>query len=461
LEDAMREHPICAVGRCNGTGGRAARRRFRGFTVTVLAGLLLAVTASAQVTGLYFQEITKDGRIYVFNTPERYKAFTATGEMGTAITLIGRGPNGETVIAENETAIDLFLFKHNLPAYERPTQPPPKQPLPMTLKVGDGELKFGMLLQAWYVADTSPASTGSSWLGNTTGYNTFRLRRSELRLSGKIAPDWAFEVMIDPAKSQFSGSAPATDSKILQDLAVSYVGLKGYEFALGQKKIYLTEEGSTRSSSETDFAERAQVVRAFSDQRQTGFFFKGDFSGAVAGYFSATNGVPSNAISNTNDTLFFTARLDIKLVSGLMFGVSGASGATGGGRAHLGLTRYAAHVKYDGPDDLPIGFRAEYLQAADGQAGKPDLKRDGYYATFLYTIAKQYQVALRYDTLNNNKDAAGNRTTMTTAGFHYLIKGKNINLKLDYFDIKQDGRKVNGVLAEQYKQAVLAAQIAF
>jgi hypothetical protein len=50
---------------------------------------------------------------------------------------------------------------------------------------------------------------------------------------------------------------------------------------------------------------------------------------------------------------------------------------------------------------------------------------------------------------------------MMTAGFHYLIKGKNINLKLDYFDIKQDGRKVNGVLAEKYKQAVLAAQIGF
>lgn len=423
--------------------------------------VLLAGTCFAQATTLYYIEVTRDGRTYVFNTPERYHAFTATGEMGTAITLIGRGPNGETVVAENETALDLFLFKHNLPAYERPTQPPPKAPVPTTLKVGDGELKFGMLLQVWYVADDSPASIGSSWLGNTTGYNTFRLRRSEIRLSGNIAPDWAFEVMIDPAKSQFSGTGPATDSKILQDLAVSYVGLKGYEFALGQKKIYLTEEGSTRSSSEIDFAERAQVTRAFSDQRQTGFFFKGDFSGAVTGYFSATNGVPSNAISNTNDTLFLTARLDIKPAPGLMFGASGACGATGGGREHLGLTRYAVHVKYDGPDDLPVGFRAEYLQASDGQAGKPDLKRDGYYATLLYTIAKRYQFALRYDTLNNDKDVPGNESTMMTAGFHYLIKGKKINLKLDYFDIKQEGRKVNGLLAERYKQAVLAAQVAF
>ena len=144
-----------------------------------------------------------------------------------------------------------------------------------------------------------------------------------------------------------------------------------------------------------------------------------------------------------------------------MFGASGANGATGGGRAHLCLTRYAAHLKYDGPEDSPIGFRAEYLTATDEQDGKPDLKRDGYYATLLYTIAKRYQFAVRWDELNNNKDVSGNKTTMLTAGFHYLIKGKNINLKFDYLDIKQDGRKVNGVLAEKYKQAVLAAQIAF
>jgi hypothetical protein len=50
---------------------------------------------------------------------------------------------------------------------------------------------------------------------------------------------------------------------------------------------------------------------------------------------------------------------------------------------------------------------------------------------------------------------------MTTAGFHYLIKAKNINLKLDYFNITQEGRKVNGVLAEKNKQAVLAAQLGF
>src|SRR5262245_23310876 len=87
----------------------------------VLAGASVAV---AQVTGLYYQEVEKDGRVYVFNTPERYASWSSSNDMGTAITLLGRGPNGETIVAENETALDLYLFKHNLPAYDRPTPKP-------------------------------------------------------------------------------------------------------------------------------------------------------------------------------------------------------------------------------------------------------------------------------------------------------------------------------------------------
>ncbi|HXO20317.1 MAG TPA: carbohydrate porin [Thermoanaerobaculia bacterium] len=97
-------------------------------TSTLMAGLLalvVALTAAsvavAQVTGLYYREEAKDGRIYVFNTPERFSSWSQSGDMGAAITLPGRGPGGETVVGENETAIDLYLFKHNLDAYDRPT----------------------------------------------------------------------------------------------------------------------------------------------------------------------------------------------------------------------------------------------------------------------------------------------------------------------------------------------------
>src|SRR6188474_984020 len=91
----------------------------------LLAGLLAVAVmmpppaAVGQVMGLYYQETEKDGRVYVFNTPEKYASWQASGDMGIAVTLVGRGPNGETLVGENETAIDLYLFRHNLPGYER------------------------------------------------------------------------------------------------------------------------------------------------------------------------------------------------------------------------------------------------------------------------------------------------------------------------------------------------------
>src|ERR1700712_1485444 len=96
-----------------------------GFLALALA-LPAATAARAQVTGLYYQEVAKDDRIYVFNTPEKLHSWEASNDIGTAVTLVGRGPNGETIVAENETALDLYLFKHNLPAYERPTPVPAK-----------------------------------------------------------------------------------------------------------------------------------------------------------------------------------------------------------------------------------------------------------------------------------------------------------------------------------------------
>ncbi|HZF12427.1 MAG TPA: hypothetical protein VFE33_26865 [Thermoanaerobaculia bacterium] len=97
--------------------------------LVALVALLAASVAMAQVTGLYYKEVEKDGRIYVFNTPERFQLWSQSGDMGQGVTLPGRGANGETIVGENETAIDLYLFKHGLDAYDRPT-PKPKATSP-------------------------------------------------------------------------------------------------------------------------------------------------------------------------------------------------------------------------------------------------------------------------------------------------------------------------------------------
>ena len=48
--------------------------------VMLAVALSVAAVAHAQVTGLYYKEVEKDGRIYVFNTPERYASWSASGD---------------------------------------------------------------------------------------------------------------------------------------------------------------------------------------------------------------------------------------------------------------------------------------------------------------------------------------------------------------------------------------------
>src|SRR5215203_5845432 len=107
----------------------------------MLLALLATSMASAQVVGLYYKEAEKDGRIYIFNTPERYKSWNDSGEIGTAITLTGAGANGETLVAENETALDLYFFKHNMEGYDRPTPKPAVPAFDVSWKDGKTTIK--------------------------------------------------------------------------------------------------------------------------------------------------------------------------------------------------------------------------------------------------------------------------------------------------------------------------------
>jgi hypothetical protein len=96
---------------------------FKAGLLGLALALLTAAVSFGQVLNLYYQEVEKDGHVYVFNTPERFHSWEQSNDMGSgAVTLVGRGANGETIVAENDTAIDLYLFKHNLPAYDRPTK---------------------------------------------------------------------------------------------------------------------------------------------------------------------------------------------------------------------------------------------------------------------------------------------------------------------------------------------------
>ncbi len=98
----------------------------RRWAVPVAAGLLaLALARGATAQALYYQEVAREGRVYVFADGQRYAAWNQSGELGQAITRVGYGPNGETVVFDGEEAIGLYNFRHGLPGevFEKPAAP--------------------------------------------------------------------------------------------------------------------------------------------------------------------------------------------------------------------------------------------------------------------------------------------------------------------------------------------------
>ena len=146
----------------------------------LLAVAVLAATAGAAFAQApapwapFYAEVPKDGRIYVFAIGQRYDTFQKSGgaEIGVAITRPGYGPNGETVVFDSESAINLYNFKHNLAGEYFP---PPKVTPPSPYPAG----KFsGLMFGDYYAYDKWHQNTISATnTNNVQGQQGFWFRR--------------------------------------------------------------------------------------------------------------------------------------------------------------------------------------------------------------------------------------------------------------------------------------------
>jgi hypothetical protein len=121
---------------------------------------LLSAAAFAQT--FFYNELTRDGRIYVFAVPARYDEFIKTGtQAGPVIERQGYGPGGETVVFDSQNAVNLYNFKHGLPGENFPvTKDNPVSEFPSHRFSG---LMFGDYYSyyQWHqdqISDTNPTS---------------------------------------------------------------------------------------------------------------------------------------------------------------------------------------------------------------------------------------------------------------------------------------------------------------
>jgi arylsulfatase A-like enzyme len=65
---------------------------------------------------LFYREVEKDERLYVFALAREFEAWQRSGELGRATVRAGEGPKGETVVFDSDDAITLFNLRHGRPA---------------------------------------------------------------------------------------------------------------------------------------------------------------------------------------------------------------------------------------------------------------------------------------------------------------------------------------------------------
>ncbi len=426
----------------------------------VVALLLGAAAASAQIMGLYYQELEKDGRVYVFNTPERFKSFSESGEIGTAITLIGKAEGGKTLVAENETAADLYLFKHNLPGYERTSPKPYAPPFDLswkdgktTIKSKSAELVISNRAQIRFTSEDLDTNSATS----KPERDSFRLRRMKTKFEG-----WAYDKNLGyEMQVNFADSA-----NVLEDANVNWDftnGKKTVMIKAGQYKVPFGRQELTSSGSQ-QFVDRSAVSNTFARGRDIGVQLWGTPNGGVWDWrIGVFNGNGRTTSRNDNDDLQLNARLqwapfgdpkysegDFEATDKLLFAIAGgyeanirevAAVVTPPALAHQNeqtITAFDAVAKYRG-----FSFFGERFQREnDRNNGFSDFDDSGYVLQAGYfVIPKKLEIALRAAELDPNGDKDNDERTEIGVALGWFLAKHSNKLQLDFRELEDKGRK--------------------
>ncbi|HVN76721.1 MAG TPA: hypothetical protein VMT19_10425 [Thermoanaerobaculaceae bacterium] len=416
--------------------GAAVSPPLRATVAAAIAALMVAGLVCAQVAGLYYREVARDGRIYVFNTSERFKAFQSSGEMGTAITLIGRGANGETVVAENETALDLFLFKHDLPAYDRQSPKPPSPAAFPQVKVG----------ATGFLSYQDGRSAGAP-------YSKFVVKRAYLNLSAAINPDLSVRVTPDVTQDATTGETRYRLKYAYGTFTVPSIGFLAKPFvSLGMVQtpwLDFEEKIDRYRMQDALFMDRVGLISSADVGLVAGALFGGEMpeeyqrtvSSAFPGRFgSFAVGVYNGggyAASEQNTDKPVEGRLTVRplpdLVPGLQISYSGVSGR-GNTPAAPRWTLSSAAVTFESRRVNVVGA---YLTGTGDLAGKAvdahgvPLDRTGWSAFAEFKATAEWSVIGRYDVFRADTSSPIKDTARTIAGVAYHL-GRGNDLLLDY-----------------------------
>jgi hypothetical protein len=471
---------------------RTTLRRGALLVATALLALVGVSDALAQVaytansvTSLYYREFKKDDRYFVFNNAAAADAFEKSGETGVGITRIGIGPKGESVFADSETALELFLFRYNLTAdVERPKPPT----LNVVWRDGKTRLTIGSnfyleMSNRVQVRYTHEFPDDTIKLGGTEnagdGKGSFRIRRAKLKFEGWFYQPWlTYEV-----QTNWPGLSSTNLAQYLEDANINWdvtKGKKQFMVKLGQYKVPFGLQELVSSGSQ-QFVDRALVSNAYFRGRDTGATVWGVLGNNKfeyrAGLFNG-NGLTRSA--NDNDKFQYNARVSFQPNGAVPLGTySGAhqSESDFETRAH-GKPIFVVSAAFEQNDlsfaatDLKTNIKST-LYTVDAM-----FKYRGFSATGAYTWGERepqevnakfdtsgwfaqagyflkpekWEIAARYGEQDPSDLVGPDKITEVRGGINYFYARHALKVQLDFGQIKTerpDGDRTNNELRIQ------------
>lgn len=471
----------------------------------VAAGALLvslALVRAASAQGMYYKEIRKDGRIYVFNDATKADAFEKSGEIGVGLTRPGAGPNGETVVADSEQALELFFFKHGISqVVEKPAPPVQK------IEWRDGKTRF-TLGKNFYLEmsnriqprftqempDDSVQLAGTGAKGD--GKGSFRIRRAKFKLEGWFyKPELEYEVQMN-----WPDASTTQPSRFLEDANIDWDVSKKKQFRIrfGQFKAPFGRQQLTSSGAQ-QFVDRALQDERYNDARETGLALWGTLGGNKLDWRAMiSNGNGRSQSANDNDKYLYTARVMWQAVGNVRMNQwgSGALLTEGDLGDSQGKPLFAIAAQFSNNDRSNVaaapavnlenttfdgdytfkykGFAsvAEYAyrkskpQAVGTDLPGAEFKDKGLLFETSYAWkapgvagAAFWELAFRYAKIDPSSLKPGDDREELGGAFNYYYNKHNMKVQADYRQIKDDAG--NGGLGTTAKEFRLQAQFIF
>lgn len=453
-----------------------------------LALLAGAAAAPAQIMGLYYQEVEKDGRVYVFSNPDEYKNWSASGELGKSISLIGRAKDGMTLVADTELAADMYFFKHGLPPLER-ALPKPEKKFDDRVYWKDGkttwETKAGKvgISNRVQVRFTDFDASNPAVLDR----GTFNIRRAKTAIDVDSADKkWKFKLQANWVGSGYltaatlspgnAGADPVVPPSLsttsrrgpeLEDAEIWYQPKSSmFKVWAGQGKVPFGRQQYI-SSGRQQFVDRWQGDSLYAPGRDQGVRIEGQNEAKTFEYaFGVYNGIARNINLNDNDDYMYSGRVvwtpfgEYKLEESsldrpdspkLALGVALLDNIVGTGSSETDIERAGLEVAFKWK-----GFSAqgEYYDETSTRTGI-DSDNTGYYVQAGWLFANNFEIAARVEDID--RDSSFSFTNLGSAvreyegtGFaisHYF--GKHVNkIQADYFTYED---KISGAELDEFR----------